>query len=350
MTFFSSQGSPEASWKTLLEAGLVQGEMPADPTKARSKNLPWFVSAMLGVGAWLSTLCLGLVVGLLLATLTWATLTLGMGLCALATFAFRKKPSSAWVEQLLFVGAIWGQLLVLHSLLDGMLLSNGMLPSLLVVLFEVAMGLAIPYFPQRLLSGVLALVFLYKVAFFLGIGGLFLPLCLAWLAVGLHKRWRAPRFWPMATLALSLAPLVSEPLWLHSKVLNAPNVCPLWLPQLLFAAVWLGVIYALLKQLSPKPFSFENVGIWLLALLLAAGAWFLPFLPWVLFSLAVFLLGFSHRDKPLIGISLTHLLWVIGYYAPQNTLLFNSLLFFALGALLLLLYALRRLFHRTFPI
>ncbi|MDR2016337.1 MAG: DUF4401 domain-containing protein, partial [Burkholderiales bacterium] len=202
----------------------------------------------------------------------------------------------------------------------------------------------IPYQPNRFLSALAALIFVKYAALIWGVVGLFMPLCLISLAAVLHFQWRRPRFWPIVALALSLIPFFTVKTWgvLWSQFgNNALMQLPFWLPQVFLIIVWLGIVYTLLKQVTPRALSFENTGVWLLAFLLAAGTWPVPL---ALFALAVFFLGFSQRDKLLEGIGVVQLLWAVGYYyyALETTLLLKSLTLSVLGMALLLLYAVSR--------
>jgi MFS family permease len=314
--------------------------MPEEPAKARGGELPWFVKAMLGAAAWISSLFFVFFVASLIEGTLFdnegTRVALGVFACLVAGVFFRQKPSSAFVVQTLFVLALFGQALALYAIFSRFGFKASSTPWLVAALFETLILISIPYRPNRFLSALAALVSLYFAAFFWGIAGLFMPLCLALLAVVLYFQWQAPRFWPMVALALSLVPSF---VWMPDVgSFDLLEKLPVWLWRAGLAIVWLGVVHSLLKRVASKPLSFENVGVWLLALLLAAGTWPVPM---ALFALAVFFLGFSQRDKLLEGIGIAQLLWSVGhyYYALEDTLLFKSLTLSALGTALLLLYA-----------
>ncbi|MCL2310680.1 MAG: DUF4401 domain-containing protein [Proteobacteria bacterium] len=350
MKLFSSGETPETFWQTLSHAGLTQGNMPADPTKGWGSDLPWFVKAMLGVAAWISSCLFLAFIAAFMGHLfdnAWVRALLGVIVCVSAAIYFRKSLSSVFFDQILFVLALLGQVLVLSAILDGFRSGTTSIPWLLAALFEAFILAVIPYQPNRFLSALVALTFLYLAAFFWGIASLFVPLCLALLAIVLHAQWKMPRLWPVVALALSLTPFFVTEAQKHHwapGVVNRLNILlelPAWLWQAGLIAVFLGIVYALLKRVTAKPLSLENIGVWLLACLLAVGTWPVPL---ALFALAVFFLGFSQRDKLLEGIGIAQLLWSVGhyYYALQDTLLFKSLMLSALGAILLLLYAASR--------
>ncbi|MDR2709915.1 MAG: DUF4401 domain-containing protein [Burkholderiales bacterium] len=348
MKFFSFSETAETLWQTLSVAGLVQNDMPDNPTKACSSDLPWFVKAMVGTGAWISSLFFLLFVALFMGNLfnsEVARATFGVIACALAAFCFRKNIASVFLEQLFFVLALLGNALVLSVIFSfsGSDVTYNSTALLLAALFEALILAAIPYQPNRLLSALGILLSLRGAVFFWGVAGLFMPLCLAMLAIALHIQWRRPRLWPMVALALCLAPFLEvEPRRYGgmpcNNLLDFLREIPLWWWQMALIAAWLGVVYALLKRVTVKPLSLKNIGVWLLAFILAAGTWPAPL---ALFALAVLLLGFSQRDKLIEGIGVLQLLWSVGYYyyALQDTLLFKSLTLSALGAALLLLYA-----------
>ena len=368
MKVFPSHDTPEIFWQALSGAGLVQGEMPDGSAKVHGDGSPWFIKVMLGLAAWLSAIFFLLFIGLFMGELfrnEWVRAILGIIACVLAALCFRKTTSSAFIEQLTFILALLGQGLVLSAIWFGW--SNWMgwtesyVPWLLTVLFETAVLVAIPYLPNRFISALAALACLYFALlfwfislytafytelFYWVLSVLFVPLCLALLALVLHYQWRLPRLLPAVALALILVPFFiagtqnilkpSEFSMLRETVDASGNFEAL--RRISLIAVWLGVVYTLLKRVTDKPLSPENLGVWLFALLLAAGTWPVPM---ALFALAVFSLGFSQRNKVLEGIGILQLLWSIGYYyyALDDTLLFKSLMLSALGAVLLMLYA-----------
>jgi len=347
MKFFSVQETtPESFWRVLSDAGLVQGDMPTDSTKALRSDVPWFVKAMLSVAVWISSLFfLGFVVALLKSAFedAWVRAIFGVIACALAGFYFRSPSSSVFFEQILFILALLGQALVLSVILNKAGRFDGAGFWLLAALFEAVILVAIPYQPNRFLSALATLIFLYSAVFLWGFASLFAPLCLASLAVALHFQWRDSRLWPVVAVALALVPffVAQTQAWMflvHGGVLER---LPFWLWQISLIAVWLGVAYELLKRVTSEPLSPKNIGVWLLAFCLAVGTWPVPL---ALFALTVFFLGFSQRDKLLESIGIVQLLWSVGYYyyALQDTLLFKSLMLSVLGAMLLLLYAVGR--------
>jgi hypothetical protein len=349
MKFSPLRDTPENFWQTLTGAALVQGDMPADPQKDHGDTgSPWFVKAMLGVTAWLSSLFF--LIAVTMFRETWfndagTRAILGIIACLLATVYFRKRASSVFLDQIFFVLALLGQMLIVSAIPDRFLDTTSS-SWLLAAAVETLVLIVIPYRPNRFLSALAALIFLHHAMFFWSLSGLFVPACLAALAVVLHYQWKTPQLWPAVVVTLSLAPFFAtgiERLRLIESIMgwNRYFTIPVWLWQTSLIAVWLGVVYALLQRVTAKPFSPENTGIWLLACLLAAGTWPVPL---ALFALAVLCLGFSQRDKLLEGIGVIQLLWAVGYYyyALETTLLLKSLTLSALGAVLLLLYAASR--------
>ncbi len=360
MKIFPASGStPETLWHTLAEAGLVQGEMPAEPPEeARGDDAPWFVKAMLGAGAWLSSLLFLAFVGLLLGSLfreEWTRAILGLIVCALAAGGFRRGTLSVFASQIFFVMALLGQALVLSAIFGWFdRFEWGTNAWLLTALFEAAVLMAIRYPPNRFLSTLAILVSLYNTLFFWGFSGFFIPACLALLAWSTPRRWHAPHLWPVVVLALCIVPFfiaATQELFMGLHMWSRGGRhgfeflgrLPFWTARAAMIAVWLGLVCALLKRVTAEPFAPKNAVVWLLAILLAAGTWPVPL---ALFALGVFALGFSQRDKLLEGLGVAQLLWSVGhyYYAMQDTLLFKSLSLSALGAALLLLYAGSRAF------
>jgi len=351
MKIFRQRETPEVFWQTLADAGLVQGAMPSGTASANNEGSPWFVKVMLGAVAWLSACFflgfIGAFMGRLLES-EWVRAILGVIACVVAASYFFKAKSSAFVDQLLFILALVGQGLVL-SAIWAWLGEHEPSPTFWwwTALFGVVVLVAIPYLPNRFLSAALVLFSLYFAGFQSFIM-LFIVLCLAALAMVLHYQWKKPRLWPAVALALALVPFfvveARDTFFFVSMRTARVGHLGSWYFYLVrfgLIVVWLGIVFSLLKRVTAKPFAFENVGVWLLALLLAAGTWTVPM---ALFALTVFFLGFSQRDKLLEGIGVAQLLWAVGYYyyALQNTLLLKSLTLAALGAALLLLYAVSR--------
>ena len=353
MKFPTNQETPEALWQILSDARLVQGDRPADPVKAHGDDLPWLAKGMLGMAAWFSSLLFLVFVALLFGGTfenPWVRAVLGIIAFAAASMYFYKARSSVFVAQIFFILALSGQVLVASSILPSERHLNSITSWLLVALLEIMATVAIAYQPSRFASALTALIALSAACYLsTNFSGLFLPLCLAALAAVLHVQWQSVKLWPVAALALSMAPLVDSvtTYFFGTKILYGriadPYLItmPFWMWKAVLIAVWLGVAGLLMKRVTGALFSPENAGVWLLALLLAAGTWPVPM---ALFALAVFFLGFSQRDKLLEGIGIAQLLWLVGryYYALEDTLLFKSLTLSALGAALLLLYAASR--------
>ncbi|MCL2830885.1 MAG: DUF4401 domain-containing protein [Betaproteobacteria bacterium] len=351
MKFFLPRENPETLWQILSGAGLVQGEMPLDPARAHGDRSPWFVKLMLGAAAWLSAFFFLIFITSFMGPLLqneWVRAILGIMACGSAALYFRKTPSSAFIDQILFILALLGQGLVLSVIWDSWRSTYEFpyLPWLLTALFEAAVLMAIPYLPSRFLSALAILASLYCAAF-QGFPALFMALCLALLALVLHGQWRSPRLWPVVAQALALVPLI---------IVTEHSIFPMQggifaefaesggletLGRIALIAVWLGLAASQLKQVAEKPLLPKNLCIALLTLLPVAGTLQMPNAS---YALAVFFLGFSQRDKLLEGIGIVELLWSIGhyYYALEDSLLSKSLTLSALGAVLLLFRAASR--------
>jgi hypothetical protein len=331
---------------------------------------------MLYLAAWVSAVFLLIFVfwvgGAALLKSGWTRAILGMAVCAGVAFYFRSRTMdrSTFGEQVVFILGLVGQGLVLTAL--GMFSSSNVWWLLLDALFGVVVFVAIPYSVNRFLSAAFVLGVFYQMLMLWSIlpllrlksgaypafvthmenlNGVFTALCLAALAVVLRYQWRLPRVWPVVALALSLVPFYYSQtlgftfamfrMMAGSRGASAAGMGSVSLGQAGLLLVWLGIVYALLKQVTGKPWARENIGIWLLALVFAAGAWPVPM---ALFALAVYFLGFSQRDRLLQGIGIAELLWSVSYYyySQNHTLLFKSQTLLALGVVLLLFYAASR--------
>ena len=350
MKSFPTPVSMETFLQILTKAELVLGEMPADPEAVSGKTSPWFVKLMLGIAAWLSSLLFLAFIGAWLGSLFHeesVRAAMGLALCTLTAWHFSRNASSVFVDQVFFIVTLLGQALVLSAISGWFGFGSSYWTWLLTALFEITALVVINHRPHRFLSALAALFCLRQILIFHAAAGLFMPICLAAAAWTLNQQWRKPRFWPAVALALCSAPVLIAIFsrsftggWLYAGIDSTGFLLkiPFWASRLSTIGVWLGIVYTLLKQTTSAPFSPKNTGAWLLAILLAAGTWPMPL---ALFALAVLALGFSQRDRFLEGIGIAQLLWSVGYYyyALQDTLLFKSLSLFALGCLLLLLYA-----------
>ena len=378
MKLFQPRDTPAVFWQRLARTGLAQGEMPASPANADGDDSPWYVKVMLYLAAWVSAVLLLIFVfsvgGAALLKSGWTRAILGMAVCAGVAFYFRSRTMdrSTFGEQIVFILGLVGQGLVLTVLWfdRGMFSSFNVWWLLLDALFGVVVFVAIPYSVNRFLSAAFVLGVFYQmlmlwsipllrlkswadpafVTHMANLNGLFTALCLAALAVVLRYQWRLPRVWPMVALALSLVPFYYSQMGFTfavfrmmagSRGASAAGMGSVSLGQASLLLVWLGIVYALLKQVTGKPWARENIGIWLLALVFAAGAWPVPM---ALAALAVYFLGFSQRDRLLQGIGIAELLWSVSYYyySQNHTLLFKSQTLLALGVVLLLFYAVSR--------
>jgi hypothetical protein len=238
MKSFSSPTSAEAFWHILSKDGLVQGEQPADPPVAKSDASPWYVKAMLGLGAWLSSLLFLGFIAVLLGSLFGNAGTralLGIIGCVLAAGYFYRVTPSVFVNQIFFVLALLGQALVLSAIFSDFGRSTNVW--LLAAVFEALITLSIPYTPNRFLSALATVVCLHYAAFRWGLAGLVMPASLALLAVALHWQWRSLRLWPVVALALSLGSFfitatqgffLGWPMRMMSRSLEFGHLFPFW--------------------------------------------------------------------------------------------------------------------------
>ncbi len=136
-------------WERLVAAGIVSGTAPP----AEEDPSPWYVTAMLGVAAWLSALFLLAFAGVALSDLfrtATSMLVLGMLLCAAAIAVLRFAGNSVFATQLGIAASLAGQALVAFGVLDGGA-RNAVSWAVIAVFEAILVGVA-PQYVHRVLA------------------------------------------------------------------------------------------------------------------------------------------------------------------------------------------------------
>lgn len=340
-----------ATWARLVAAGLVEGE-PPPPAAGRS---PWYVRLMQGGSGWLAAvLLLGFVGGTLPALFDEGPRALlgGVLACLAAAVTFRASPDSDFAGQLGFAVSLAGQALIARGLwlvLDGGLdATAAAMAGVMGLLFVL-----VPQFLHRVWSAWSAVFFAWLASLDLGLaplvpGLLAAGFAAAWLAdadPGRSGAWLRPAAWGLA-LAVAQFPIAGWLLWDLAgelEALVAPRLSPAvhWAGVALSAGVLVAVVVRLLRRegipLGSRPAAAALGAALLLALASLEAPGLAP-------ALVVLLVGFAAGSRELTGLGIVALLAFLArfYYALHATLLEKSLLMVALGAALLLAWALVR--------
>ncbi|MFO1303732.1 MAG: DUF4401 domain-containing protein [Burkholderiales bacterium] len=328
-------------WARLVNAGLASGAAPA-PSSAPS---PWFVQALVAVGAWVASLFIlvflgGLVAGILRGS--DASIAVGAILCILCAVAARVVSGNLFVEQIVTATALAGQALLGYGLLE----SHWRSPThwLAFAAVEVLVVAAIPVHVHRALATIAAA---YAMRFALvnaGIGVLFPPmvaasLAAAWRAAG--RKIEADALWRPVIAGLALAGLLVVPaVLLDAFVWRARdpatgNAVLSWLATIALAAVLLAIVVRILRTTGA---SLRSRAATLALATSAAVALAARPVPGIVVALAVLLIAHAEGRRALMGLALAGLLGALvqHYYALDTTLLAKSAALLATGVVLLL--------------
>ena len=145
-----SGGDSASLWEQLRQAGLAEGDVPAETVALT----PWYIRTMLGIAGWIGAMFLLGFVGAAFSIVMKSAasgLFVGALLCAGATVMFRSRPNGDFIGQFALAVSIAGQILIGVGL--GQLLSSQI--SLIAIAFaalQVGLFLLIPNFLHRVLS------------------------------------------------------------------------------------------------------------------------------------------------------------------------------------------------------
>lgn len=153
---------PPILWAQLKEAGLVDGELPAQTDTIT----PWYIRTMLGIAGWIGALFLLGFVGVgfdfVMKSVT-ASLLVGAMLCGAAATLFRVKPGNDFASQFAFAVSLAGQALILTGFVQEWP-SHFNLIAIMMAAVEAALFLLIPNLLHRVwaaTSGIYAAAFVF---------------------------------------------------------------------------------------------------------------------------------------------------------------------------------------------
>lgn len=327
-------------WERLVAAGIVSGTAPP----AEDDPSPWYVTAMLGVAAWLSALFLLAFAGVALSDLfrtATSMLVLGMLLCAAAIAVLRFAGNSVFATQLGIAASLAGQALVAFGVLDGGA-RNAVSWAVIAVFEAILVGVA-PQYVHRVLATLGAAVALRMALGAAAVAALF-PAVVAAAFVAAQgatpQRLLRDSLWAPVSTGLALALLLVIPFaLLDSLFFTVGRSAPFagvaaWAGTGSVACVFVASIGRLLGEAGIGWRS--RTGTWALAggILLSLAAW--P-VPGVVVALIVLLEAFAAGRRVLAGLAVVALLAALGhyYYALQAPLLVKAAALAATGVVLL---------------
>jgi uncharacterized membrane protein len=333
-------------WKRLAQAGLVEGEPPADA----DAESPWFVRTMLGIAGWIGAVFLLGFVGTaftLIMKSAGASAVLGALTCAGATVLYRVKPKGDFINQFAFAVSLAGQALVCFGL-GQMMTSEISAVAILVALVEVILFLLIPNFLHRVwtaLAGASAFTIALNMSGFYFYTQAIVFAAFSWVWV---NEFNFPeRSAQMRALGYGLVLLVISNLaagssaemlsteWMfRDRSSPIGGVFAWWIGSALVGAIAIWVIWKLLERQGvglSSPSGRAGLAGAILVALVSLKA------PGIGVTVTILLLGFANGNRVLAGLGILSLVgyWSYYYYSLQATLLQKSALLFCTGIVLI---------------
>jgi uncharacterized membrane protein len=345
--------SPLALWTSLLQANVVEGEMPA-PDPVHSINQPWYIRVMLGFSGWLGALFLMGFVGILFSLAKdhgIVTVCIGAGLCTLAYMLFRLPGNNDFLLQFALAVSLAGQGFFVFGLFQE-LRSDGAEVYLVIFVFEVLLTVYVSNWIHRFLTTLAAVFsayfFFQQSAIFGVIHGLVaLAVCGLWWSPILLRK---PELLRPVAYALGFALLCTEGGRFVSRLVFDPNH-GWWLLhgwRVGTSLVNLALLASTVIVIQRQHFALNSLPaiVGLLAAIILCGFSYVA--PGLSSALLLILIAYSFSDRVLLGVGLFALLSFVShyYYQLQVSLLYKSIVLMSLGLLLL---ATRVLLGRLFP-
>lgn len=328
-------------WAQLTQAGLVEGDAPAES----GIETPWYIRTMLGIAGWIGAMfLLGAVGGVFSMVFRSAEsgLFIGALLCAAATFMFRARPNNDFICQFALAVSIAGQTLICFGL-GHFVGSEVALAALLFAVVEVILFFLIPNFLHRTLAaagGAGGLVIA------LGLWG-FYPYTQALVFAAFAWAWlnefRFPgRSTEIRALAYGFTLLVIfelvvesggfwRTMWMgHDTRPVFGGIAGIWIGAALIGVITIWVTWSLLARQRIAAASAPGVaalgGAALIALISLKA-------PGLGVTVTILLLGYANGNRVLTGLGILSLLayWSYYYYSLEMTLLLKSALLFCAG-------------------
>lgn len=327
-------------WGRLAAANLVTGPMP----EARAAASPWYVTAMIGIAAWVASLFLLVFVGIALSNLfrdEMGLLPAGLVMCAACAVAFRLAGRIMFVAQLALSMSLAGQALIAYGVLRHQT-SN---PAAWIALAVIAIVLvaAVPYSVHRVLAALAAALCVRYALAFAGLGAMFPALVAAAFLLALYgeERGLATRsLWHAVAAGLALGALIvipaqlGEVFWWGMSTRPPSPVVMSWAGAIALAVVLLAAIARILHR-ARLPWSSRTA----MVALAAGAAVALAARPvsGLTLALVILLAAFDAGRRALAGFAIAGMLLALGhyYYSMDTTLLAKAAALFSAGVVLL---------------
>jgi hypothetical protein len=327
-------------WERLAAAGIVRGTAPP----AAEEQSPWYVTAMLGVAAWLSALFLLAFVAIALSDLlrnATSAIVTGALLCVVAIAMLRIAGSGVFATQLAIAASLAGQMLVMFGILEEP--ARDAVSWTVIAVFEAILVAVAPQYMHRVLATLGAAVAL-RMALGASNVSVFFPAVVAAAFVAAQgatpQRLLRDSLWGPVSTGLALALLLVIPSALLDSLFFATRRSALfvgiaaWAGTAAVACIFVASIGRLLREAGIGWRS--RAGAWALAggILLSLAAW--P-VPGVVVALIVLLEAFAAGRRTLAGLAVVALLAALAhyYYALQAPLLVKAAALAATGVVLL---------------
>lgn len=342
--------SRDQLWKSLLDAGVVEGSAPA-PGRLES---PWYVRTLLAFSAWLASLfLLGFIAAGFSSIFDNSTTTLIIGGILIgAAYAVLRLPKNEFFAHVALATSLAGQAFVMWAIFDSAG-SDGMPEMLLISLLQVALAIVMPNFVHRVFSAFIAAIALYVAAYEFAAAHLVSWLVMfvaAWL--WLHEFHYPAQMKKLQAIAYGLVLAliflkggvlwgVQQLAWYASQNQTEPWLQPWlqtwmgpWLGKILATAVLLYVAVALLRRLGFAMTDYRSIAVLVCCVALGLSALSAK---GVTLEVMISMLGFAGGNRLLLGLGMVSLLFFISsyYYMLNTTLLAKSATLFVAGLVLL---------------
>ncbi len=329
-----------ALWTRLREAGLVQGEPPAEEAQA-----PWFVRLMLGIAGWIGALFLFAFFGMALQEMlrsAGARMFLGALLCGLVAVVFRAARPGELVAQFGLALSLAGQALLATGIAESMR-SSAAGAAAAVAVQQAILFFAVPGIVHRVWCAASAGTALAFALGQWGFAGYAMPLLSAAFAVASLREMASGRQLQLlraAAYGLGIAACLAVPmqgrgldlLWARGTPAASDGQ---WGASALFAGVVVLAGAAALLRREGVPLA-SRLGLLAMtgALIIAAAA---AKAPGIAPASALVVLGYANGNRVLGGLGIAALVGYLSYYyySLQATLLEKSMLLAVAGLALL---------------
>ena len=327
-------------WDRLAAANLVTGPMPETPADAS----PWYVSAMIGIAAWVASLFLLVFLGIALVDLfrdERGALAVGFVVCAACAVAFRIGGRNMFLTQLALSMSLAGQALIAY----GVLRHETSNPAAWIALGVIAFVLvaAVPYPVHRVIAAFAVALCTRYALVFAGLAPIFPALVAAAFLLALfgeERRLATRALWHAVATGLALGALLVIPaqlgeiFWWGMGTRTPPPAAMSWAGAIALAVAFLAAIARALRR-ARLPWSSRTA----LVALAAGAAVTLAARPvaGLTLALVILLAAFDAGRRALAGLAIAGMVLALGhyYYSMDTTLLAKSAALFASGVVLL---------------